>query len=160
MSNQNGERTLHDWMRHLDTKIDLTTNRLERRLAVIDGKLDKKEDKEVVNLVRKRVGKLEEFSNRAKGILAFLTLVGGIAFTVWASGCAHQHVRTFYPTGEPECDLVTTVIGGGTISVLVEDEICPDTIYESTDTGITDNGKEVITEAVEAGVRAAIPGLP
>ena len=96
--------------------------------------------------------------NKIKGVLAFLTVTVGVAAALFFSGgCAHSHVKTFYPTGKKQCDLVTTVLGQGEVAVLIESDTCPDSIYESENTGLSDNGVEALERAVEAGVKAALP---
>ena len=106
-----------------------------------------------------RVLKLESHSAWTRGALAVLSLLFTLGCAYIATGCAHTHVATFYPNGQPKCDTATTVLGQGNVSALVEGDGCPDTLYESNDTGLSDNGVEVIEKAVAAGVRAAIPGL-
>jgi hypothetical protein len=70
------------------------------------------------------------------------------------AGCAHYHHKTYDPDGELLSATVSTVIGTGETSLIQ----CGDgTEYTTTDTGLSDNGKEAIADAVEAGVRAALP---
>lgn len=154
MSSESGERTLHEWLRHIDAKLDDHRTSVERKLVVIDTKLDRKANADELIIEIARIRKLEEFANRVKGIAAFLSLVGGIVATVVMMGCAHYHHRT-YVDGQLSSDTVSTVIGTGDTTFIGEHEE-----YTTSDTGLSDNGKDAIKEAVEAGVRAAIPGLP
>jgi hypothetical protein len=151
MPGTNGERTLHEWMRHLDVKLDAQRNALDRRLTAISAKLDKKADAAACVREDVRIRKLESFASRAKGVIALLSLVGGVAASIFLMGCAHYHHRT-YVDGELSSDTVSTVLGTGDTSF-----IGPDEEYTTSDTGISDNGKEAIVEAVEAGIRAALP---
>lgn len=159
MPSPNGERTLHEWMRHLDSKIDASRVAVERRLVIIDNKLDHKAGVEETACNRARLDDLESFANKAKGVAAFLSLIIGILGSVLLMGCAHAHVRTYFPTGELQCDSVTTVVGRGDVEVLVESDECPDTIYESRDTGLSDNGVEAINKVAEGVAAGVVKGI-
>lgn len=106
-----------------------------------------------------RITGLETFANRVKGVLAFISLVGGILGAVVMMGCAHAHTRTYYPDGELKCNSATTVFGRGEVEVLVESDDCPDTIYESNDTGLSDNGAEAIGNVAEGLAAGAAKGV-
>jgi hypothetical protein len=105
-----------------------------------------------------RISVLERFTNRAKGVLAFITFLGGILAVVLVSGCAHFQ-RTEYADGARISSTTATVFGTGETSFV---HTCGEDAeaYTTKDTGLSDNGKQAIEDAVAAGVRAAIPGLP
>jgi hypothetical protein len=107
-----------------------------------------------------RITVLERFTNRAKGIVAFITFLGGILAVVLVSGCAHFHSKTYDPNGAITSSTVSTVIGRGDTVYLRQCIEGGFEGYTTSDTGLSENGKEAIAEAVAAGVRAAIPGLP
>lgn len=98
-----------------------------------------------------RVLKLEGQASSFKGALAILSLLFTLGCAYVVAGCAHYHSKT-YVDGELTSSTVSTVIGTGETSFIgVTDK------YTTTDTGLSDNGKEAIRDAVEAGVRAALP---
>ncbi len=105
----------------------------------------------------KRLSAVETWQNKAKGVVALLALTSGIIAALIWTGCAHAHVKTYYPDGALHCNAVTTVLGQGDVAVLVESDECPDTIYESDATGLSDNGVKALEKAVEAAVKSAVP---
>lgn len=129
------------------------TNDEAQQIGRIEAKLDFVV--ETMTTDSTRISALEAFANRAKGVLAFLSLAASILAGVLLLGCAHSHTRTYYADGSLKCSSATTVLGQGQVEVLVESEDCPDTIYESTDTGISDNGRETVGEIAE-GVSAGV----
>jgi hypothetical protein len=115
--------------------------RIEAKVDILletDGKFDT------------RLTILERFTNRAKGILAFLTFVGSVLAVVLMQGCSHFHVKT-YAAGELTTDTVITIFGTS--------EATLGNIYTTEGGGVSENFKDTVKESVEAGVRAAIPGL-
>lgn len=106
-----------------------------------------------------RLTTVETFMNRAKGFAAFIVTAASIATLFFVAGCAHQHIKTYYPTGDLKCDSLTTVWGQGQVAVLVESDDCPDTIYESEGTGLSDNGKAALGVIAEGAARGAAGAL-
>jgi hypothetical protein len=105
-----------------------------------------------------RVTALEKFSNRVKGVLAFITFFGSIIGLVIVQGCAHWHHKEF-ADGELISSTVSTVIGTGETSYILQCEHGVEA-YTTADTGISTNGKDLAADAVAAGVKAALPGIP
>ena len=107
----------------------------------------------------RRLTAVEVFMHRVKGAAALLTAAASVIAVFFLSGCAHQHIRTYYVTGEIKCDSLTTVLGQGEVSVLVESAECPDTIYESVGTGLSNNGKDALGVIAEGAARGAVGAL-
>lgn len=126
---------------------------MERRFAVLESKLDKKGTTEGHDDNVLRIRKLESFVNRAKGIAAFLSLVGGIVATVIMMGCAHMHQRTYHADGTLATDTVSTVFGRGETYLVANDE---ETEYLTTGTGISDNATKLGGEIAEGAVRGIV----
>ena len=99
-----------------------------------------------------RVTTLERGSAKIKGALGILSLLFTLGCAYMVAGCAHYHSKTYGPDGALLSSTVSTVVGTGNTSF-----IGPTESYTTTDTGLSDNGKEAISDAVEAGVRAALP---
>ena len=74
-----------------------------------------------------------------------------------AVGCATANQRCdYYPDGRLEhYRLRSTVLGTGETELATTD--CAALVYSTRDTGISDNGKEVIGEIAEGAVRAMLP---
>jgi len=112
--------------------------------------------------VKPRVTELETFANRVKGVLAVIMFGGSILAIVLMSGCTTTKTacRIKTPTTEYTGIVRTTVIGKGDSDISAMGNRCGDFTATSKDGGISDNGVRVIENAVAAGVKAAIPGLP
>ena len=98
-----------------------------------------------------RVKNLESFASWTKGALAVLSLLFTLGCAYLVAGCAHYHHKT-YVDGELVSSTVSTVIGTGETTFVDETDA-----YTTQDTGLSDNAKEALADAVEAGVRAALP---
>jgi hypothetical protein len=128
----------------LTTQESQQMGRIEAGVATLVDRADGQE---------KRVLKLEGQASSFKGALAILSLLFTLGCAYVVAGCAHYHHKT-YVDGELRSTTVSTVIGTGDTSLVQ----CGDgTEYTTTDTGLSDNGKEAFVDGVEAGVRAALP---
>jgi hypothetical protein len=87
----------------------------------------------------------------------FCELIAVIAIGIWGCGCATANQRCdYYPDGRLEhYRLRSTVVGTGETELATTD--CAALVYSTRDTGISDNGKEVIGEIAEGAVRAMLP---
>ena len=106
-----------------------------------------------------RLVKLERHVSWVKGVLAVISVLFTIGCAFIIGGCAHSHTRTYFPDGKLKCNSATTVLGQGQVDVLVESDECPDTIYESNDTGLSDNGKDAIGEIAEGVAAGVVKGV-
>jgi hypothetical protein len=100
-----------------------------------------------------RLSKLESWSSKSKGALAILSLLFTLGCAYIVAGCAHMHDISYYPSGAIQNEVVSTVIGTGETTLLIE---CDngEKFYTTRDTGISDNA----VEGVEAGVTVTPPG--
>jgi hypothetical protein len=136
-------------MMGLNTHEAQQMGRIEEGVKILVDRADGQEE---------RVLRLEGFASRTKGALAILSLLFTIGCAWIVAGCAHYH-HNEYVDGERISSTTSTVLGTGETSFV---RICEDGVegYTTKDTGLSDNGKQAIEDAVAAGVRAAIPGLP
>jgi hypothetical protein len=106
-----------------------------------------------------RVSKLETFANRAKGVLAFLSLAGSILAVVLMSGCVTAKTHCAYAADGTlqKAWTRTTIVGKGDTAIAIN--ACKKLDFSTADTGLSDNGVEAFEKAAKAAVRAALLGL-
>lgn len=111
-----------------------------------------------LSLQEPRVSALEAWSNRIRGALKIVAVTLGIGGPIVAAlllaGCTHMHAKEYFESGELKSSVLVTVLGTGEVNALSEDG---DIIYESSATGISDNGAKLIEDAVAAAVKASLP---
>jgi hypothetical protein len=100
-----------------------------------------------------RINKLEGFASRTKGALCVLSLLftAGCAWLI--AGCAHMHGTDYYPDGKVKSEVVSTVLGSGEATLLIQCENGEE-FYTTRSDGISDNA----VETVEAAVTVTPPG--
>jgi len=87
--------------------------------------------------------------------LAILVCVGGLAL-----GCAHSHNTFYYKNGELCAETKATVIGTGETEKYTTSEVCGVVdVYDTKDTGISDNATEVGGKIAEGLARGAAEGI-
>lgn len=80
--------------------------------------------------------------------------VGGLAL-----GCAHSHDKFYYKNGQICAEIKSTVIGTGETEKIVTDTKCGTVVYDTKDTGISDNATEVGGKIAEGLAKGAVEGL-
>ena len=101
------------------------------------GRMEQKLD-DIVEDVKEhgpRLVTLETFTNRVKGVLAVALFVGGLVTTILLTGCAHFHNKGYYPDGQLKRDVVSTILGKGETTLVIEDGPAT-TTYSTSGTGI------------------------
>jgi Holliday junction resolvasome RuvABC endonuclease subunit len=72
-------------------------------------------------------------------------------------GCAHSHDKFYYPDGALCAEVKSTVFGTGeTEKEVVSD--CVDLLYDTKDTGFSDNATELGGKIAEGAVKGVVPG--
>jgi hypothetical protein len=75
-------------------------------------------------------------------------------------GCAHSHDKFYYPSGELCAEVKSTVFGTGEAEKYVINELCEVTeMYDTKDTGLSDNGKDAIGKVAEGLAKGAVKGV-
>jgi len=129
------------------------------QIGRMEGTLDGIKDS--LAMQEPRVSKLEEFQNRAKGALKVigvaLSIGASIVAAILISGCATAKTHcTYDDKGKVKTQWSrSTVIGKGDTDMTIE--ACIGILFETSDTGISNNAVKVVEKAVEAGVKAALP---
>ena len=85
--------------------------------------------------------------------LAMFLCVSGLAL-----GCAHSHDKFFLPDGTLCAEVISTVLGTGEIEKYVLNP-CIELIYDTKDTGISDNVTKLGGKVAEGLARGAVKGL-
>lgn len=86
----------------------------------------------------------------------FATCVIGLALLL--GGCAHSHDLFYFPDGVLCAEVKSTVIGTGDAEKYVKNP-CVETIYDTKDTGISDNATELGGKVAEGLAKGAIKGV-
>ena len=75
-------------------------------------------------------------------------------------GCAHSHDKFYFPDGILCAEVKSTVLGTGEAEKYIVDENCDvTTIYDTKDTGISDNATELGGKIAEGLAKGAVKGL-
>ena len=82
-----------------------------------------------------------------------LFCVGGLAL-----GCAHSHDKFFLPDGTLCAEVISTVLGTGETEKYIINP-CIELIYDTKDTGISDNVTKLGGKVAEGLARGAVKGL-
>jgi hypothetical protein len=87
--------------------------------------------------------------------IAILLCVIGLAF-----GCAHSHDKFYYTDGSMCAEVWSWVLGTGETEKYIVDEWCNITvIYDTKDTGISDNATELGGTVAEGLAKGAVKGI-
>jgi hypothetical protein len=85
-----------------------------------------------------------------------LVICAGLALLL--GGCAHSHNTFFYPDGKLCAETVSTVFGTGETEKYVIMVPCGITeMYDTKDTGISENATELGGKVAEGVVRGIVP---
>ncbi len=105
-----------------------------------------------------RLTSLETFANRTKGVLAFLSIVGSIIAVVLFTGCATAKTHCSYSDDGKltRAWSRSTVVGKGDTEITVE--ACNGILFETHDTGLSDNAADLAKAAAEAAAKASAAG--
>jgi hypothetical protein len=77
-----------------------------------------------------------------------------------ALGCAHSHDKFYYPDGQLCAETVSNVVGTGETEKYVVSAVCEITnLYDTKDTGISDNATELGGEIAEGLAKGAVKGV-
>ena len=88
----------------------------------------------------------------------FVTFVIGLALLL--GGCAHSHNKFFWPDGELCAETKSTVLGTGETEKYVTVNPCGVTeMYDTKDTGISDNATELGGKVAEGLAKGAVKGV-
>ena len=74
------------------------------------------------------------------------------------SGCASTHSWYYHDNGVLCAEVRSTVLGTGETEMLSE-STCATLGYSTRDTGLSDNGKEVVIQGLESLAKGAIKGV-
>jgi hypothetical protein len=75
-------------------------------------------------------------------------------------GCAHSHNKFFWPDGQLCAETVSTVFGTGETEKYVVSEACEVTdLYDTKDTGLSDNAVELGGKVAEGLAKGAVKGV-
>ncbi len=85
--------------------------------------------------------------------LAILLCVGGLAL-----GCAHSHDKFYWPDGTLCAEIKSSVLGTGETEKYVVSP-CADLVYDTKDTGLSDNATEVGGKIAEGLAKGAVKGV-
>jgi len=83
-----------------------------------------------------------------------LCLIGALIFI---GGCATTHTRYWNADGKKCAETMSVVVGTGETELVMVNP-CGSLGYSTKDTGISDNGKEVIGEVAEGLAKGAMKG--
>jgi hypothetical protein len=86
------------------------------------------------------------------GRLLLILCVFGLTF-----GCAHSHDKFFYQDGTLCAEAVSTVLGTGETEKYVVNP-CGSTLYDTKDTGLSDNATDLGGKVAEGAVKGLVPG--
>lgn len=81
-----------------------------------------------------------------------LCVIGALAL----SGCASTHSWYYHENGQICAEIRSTVVGTGETELVV-DNACAVLGYATSDTGISDNGKDALGTIAEGIVKGMIP---
>jgi hypothetical protein len=94
-------------------------------------------------------------------ILARIAIVVTIFAFCLSTGCATSYNRCTFKSGQFEVtgESQSRVVGKGVTESLVENDFCGDLLYETAETGLSDNAVKAIREAVKGAVQGMKGGL-
>lgn len=105
-----------------------------------------------------RITALETFVNRTKGVLAFLSIIGSILVVLLMTGCATAKTHCSYGADGQltRAWSRSTVVGKGDTEILVD--ACTGIIFETHDTGLSDNTAELSKAVAKSAAQATAAG--
>jgi hypothetical protein len=71
-------------------------------------------------------------------------------------GCAHSHDKFYYPNGTLCAEVKSTVFGTGETEKEVVND-CVDILYDTKDTGFSDNAGKVVEGLAKGAVKGVVP---